>query len=351
MSLYRLLRDNKESGPFTGEELLSSGFKPYDLLWVEGKSAGWRYPGEIAEFKEHVPLTEEQPFDRFYRKPSEENLVELSKEPKKPLTNAGQGRHIHVTLPSGNSVNVTTIVKKKEVQETATSFSEIIGRDASPESLHSPAPVAKTVGGFSWTIIAGLFTGIAALVGLGIMIGLSINRQKNDLAFNQAMSLKSARTEKKVNASPVIPEPIQTQETAPAVSTPVEQKPVEKPMVKNAVVKQKANSSPVTGSEIILPESEFARAMQVVAIPYKVGPFGGLTEVSCTIQNTSDNVLKSVDIELSYYLANDKVFKTETLRFEDIRPSEKATLRAPKSTRGTKIKSKIIAVRYPGNRG
>jgi len=54
MHTYRILRDNKEKGPFTIEELLPLKLKPYDLIWVEGKSAGWRYPSEIDSLKPYL---------------------------------------------------------------------------------------------------------------------------------------------------------------------------------------------------------------------------------------------------------------------------------------------------------
>lgn len=68
MSKYLLLRNNKQSGPYTAEEMIAKGFKAYDLIWVEGKSAGWRYPSELPEFKKYTAATEEQPYDRFYKK-------------------------------------------------------------------------------------------------------------------------------------------------------------------------------------------------------------------------------------------------------------------------------------------
>src|SRR6185436_16850560 len=70
MNGYLLLRDNKQTGPYSKEEIIAKGFKPYDLIWVEGKSAGWRYPGELPEFTAYAPMVEEQPFDRFFKKPS-----------------------------------------------------------------------------------------------------------------------------------------------------------------------------------------------------------------------------------------------------------------------------------------
>ena len=60
MSSYLLLRNNKESGPFTIEEIQGMSLKAYDLIWVVGKSAAWRYPGEIQELKSFAPPVPEQ---------------------------------------------------------------------------------------------------------------------------------------------------------------------------------------------------------------------------------------------------------------------------------------------------
>jgi hypothetical protein len=74
MNKYLLLRNNKQSGPYTVPEIIAMGIKPYDLVWLEGKSAAWRYPSEIDELKAYAPAVEEQPFDRFYKKPDAKNL-------------------------------------------------------------------------------------------------------------------------------------------------------------------------------------------------------------------------------------------------------------------------------------
>ena len=73
MQKFLLLRNNKQTGPYSVEELEQMGLKPYDLIWINGKSAAWRYPGEIDELKSFAPPVEEQPYDRFYKKPSEES--------------------------------------------------------------------------------------------------------------------------------------------------------------------------------------------------------------------------------------------------------------------------------------
>src|SRR5882762_5511745 len=75
MTTYLLLRDNKQSGPYTFDELKEKGLKAYDLVWIEGKSAAWRYPSEVDELSAFAPIVEEQPFDRFYKKPSQISKV------------------------------------------------------------------------------------------------------------------------------------------------------------------------------------------------------------------------------------------------------------------------------------
>ena len=73
--MYLLLRNNKQSGPYSFDELKSMGLKAYDLVWLEGKSAAWRYPCEIEELKPFAPQVEEQPFDRFYKRSSSANTA------------------------------------------------------------------------------------------------------------------------------------------------------------------------------------------------------------------------------------------------------------------------------------
>lgn len=70
MNKYLLLRDNKQTGPYSAQELATKGLKPYDLVWLEGKSAAWRYPSEMEELQAFAPAIEEQPYDRFYKRSS-----------------------------------------------------------------------------------------------------------------------------------------------------------------------------------------------------------------------------------------------------------------------------------------
>src|SRR6202000_3327143 len=86
--LYLLLRDNKQSGPYSLDELKVKGLKAYDLVWLEGKSAAWRYPSEIEELKAFAPVVEEQPFDRFYKKDTATGEISVAISPSVSLTTA-----------------------------------------------------------------------------------------------------------------------------------------------------------------------------------------------------------------------------------------------------------------------
>jgi hypothetical protein len=57
--IYLLLRDNRESGPHSLEELLQLQLKPHDLIWVEGSSFGWAPPSSIPILQPY--LTASQP--------------------------------------------------------------------------------------------------------------------------------------------------------------------------------------------------------------------------------------------------------------------------------------------------
>jgi hypothetical protein len=124
MNSYLLLRDNKQSGPYTVAELVAMGIKAYDLVWLEGKSAAWRYPSEVEELKAYAPEVEEQPFDRFYKKPASQNEYHKRFEPKPsdtkvetpvaaaaaPVvekqisTSMGAGKKVYINFPGAASI-------------------------------------------------------------------------------------------------------------------------------------------------------------------------------------------------------------------------------------------------------
>jgi hypothetical protein len=133
MNKYLLLRDNKQSGPYSVDELEKLGLKPYDLVWLDGRSAAWRYPSEIDELRHFAPAGEEQPYDRFYKKKTTQQATAAQQttsnvtqqETTQTEVTVVVPQHItpkkiYVTLPAGtgnrNTNTVTTTNNSKSEQ-------------------------------------------------------------------------------------------------------------------------------------------------------------------------------------------------------------------------------------------
>ena len=154
MNMYLLLRDNKQSGPYTCEQLREKGIKAYDLVWIEGKSAAWRYPSEVEELKPFSPVIEEQPFERFYKKPSAQEdqnnprsiapsttFQQVKSEPatkkiEKPTTS---DKADNPSLPKKIYINFPASVSSR------TSTKEAIPENDKPASVPNPPTVAASV--------------------------------------------------------------------------------------------------------------------------------------------------------------------------------------------------------------
>ena len=54
MKQYFLLRENKESGPFTLETIRNKNLVTSDLVWMEGLSTSWSHAADLEELKDCV---------------------------------------------------------------------------------------------------------------------------------------------------------------------------------------------------------------------------------------------------------------------------------------------------------
>ena len=112
--IYSLLRNNKQSGPYTLDELLQLTLKPFDLVWIEGKSAGWSYPTEIDSLKLYVAETS-QPAEKKevattaqITSPDnylpETNSNSFHSTLVKTITSEPKTKHIYISLPAGAQI-------------------------------------------------------------------------------------------------------------------------------------------------------------------------------------------------------------------------------------------------------
>jgi hypothetical protein len=94
--VYLLLRNNQQTGPYSFEELLELHLKPFDLVWVEGKSCGWRYPNEIETLKTFFPAPETSDAPDAATKPAE---TSKPFEPAVSYTPPPTPKNIFVSMP------------------------------------------------------------------------------------------------------------------------------------------------------------------------------------------------------------------------------------------------------------
>ena len=408
MTKYLLLRDNKESGPYSFEELKSKGLKAYDLVWVENKSAAWRYPCEVEELSAFAPAVEEQPFDRFYKKPSQENhspvtatTVQLRQNVSSVFSGESSAvpgkRIIYVTLPAGKNMPARESAPRENIKSPVS----LPAAPYLPEEKLAPVREDWNAGveimprsykrrnGVGNLQPVAVVLCVLALLAAGIFIGLSID--KNGLGFAQKIIAKrdpvnppppvdhAAAKLAASSAAPVMQVPPPVTDSANTTNvTKTETAVVSAPKKniggkeKSSLLSQKTQSltpSTVKDSAMtLLPvvhreashradmsmdkvdkdkdviRNNLSNLVSVGANGYTVGTFGGISGVQLTVSNKSVYPLDLVVVEVQYVQANKKVFKTENLYFRGIAPGSALMQEAPNSSRGIKVQYKITLV-------
>lgn len=136
-AVYLLLRNNSQNGPYHLNELLQFGLTPYDLIWIEGKSAGWYYPQEIEALRPHLS---------FLQKPASPSAEVFTQATSVKAETPGPQK-IFVSMPS------TAVAREEPKQETATRPSFNVGPTApvfanpiQPEVAEVKTTAAKSPG-------------------------------------------------------------------------------------------------------------------------------------------------------------------------------------------------------------
>jgi len=397
---YLLLRDNKQSGPYSLEDLKTKGLKAYDLVWVEGRSAAWRYPSEIDDLSAFAPVVEEQPFDRFYKKPAAASGPLAASQPavaaspevtltSKPFYSEDQSsttrkRTIYVTMPGGAAAPVTVRETVREVVREPARETVRPNNNGDYNGELMPRSKSPHKAGILQPILIGV--GILVLLAGGIFIGLSINRDNP----GQPISIPITHTTAQQLPVPPVVSPAvtapQTQSENPTTTTQardhstIASGSIAGKTGKPAASKQKAippgnqavlppattatTDSPAAGIPVIHREAahrtdaadnqdaagkgalkvNLASQVSVGASKYEVGTFGGISNLQVTVSNRSAYPLDLVVVEVQYIQANKKTYKTENLYFHGVGPGMTLMQEAPKSSRGIKVEYKITLI-------
>ena len=397
MNKYLLLRDNKQSGPYTVPEIIELGIKPYDLVWLDGKSVAWRYPSEIEELKAYSPTVEEQPFDRFYKKPeqvikpapavvqSTEHLAYVPKTETAEEEEIPVQKKVYINFPVGNAPAKKTVPEKKvyipepvQTVQQPISFTEKTNQPV-PERISSynskPATDRKYVyyAGAACVILIGLIamlwinnnTQQERLKELNTIVKEIENKKANDLTM-QTTQVKNVEPAPVPQTSETIvnPELLSTNDYNTPVKPAVNETPaaaVEKVPAPKKADQPAADASGVVFKErpvlrrsdndqatVITNKNENAdpatpssdnlfKQVSVKTNKYKTGVLGGISNLQLELTNNSKRELHKVAIQIKYLGPEKKVVNTQTVYFENVAPGEHTTIDVPKSKRGVTI--------------
>ena len=387
MSSYLLLRNNKESGPFTLEEIQGMTLKSYDLIWVVGKSAAWRYPGEIQDLKPFAPPVPEQLTDLFARKSSgkksdtpgfstqesapakiSESIITRAREQNGQKISSG--RSVYVNLP----VDKKPAAKHHDRIQFEMEAPEVLRREPVYDyyDLYKkrPSGISHISGKLLWVSILTL------LFGTGILTGYFISDRRNFFSTAEKPTHKQGPgtfpnqvNSKNIPDKNILPEKdLTTMRSADSVkminSDHKRQSTVQKKKFNKSGSEKKDSSQniPVSTSpspiidhltESSLPKTDIlfqlikAHPENYISIQpgrFSTGVFGGISSFPIALTNNSQVFLPLVVVSIEYIQNNEKVFKTENLSYNNLEPGETVTLKAPKSARGVRISTHMVVL-------
>ena len=322
MQHYRLLRNNRESGPYSQQDIIDLGLKAYDLIWVEGKSSSWKYPSEVDTLKSYAP-------------PATEDLYALFHTPKfvRQTTNPS-------ITPLVTDSNSTTTLPKI----TSRRYVSVILPNAAPMQLvpvignqgQTPTPIPEQILLHSEELVPDLFSEDSHIAISHTIPYKSKNRYLVAAAFlvllTTGIYFGTAR-----NSAPVARQDGNLQASGSLVSlTSNATNPNEKDVNNSDPAGLQTNSS--------LDFAAAKRFVQVKHADFNVGYFGGISGLELAVMNTGKLRLTKIVIAIDF-LGNDKTIQhTENIIIPSLEPAKQVLIPVPESPDGIAIQTRVIGV-------
>lgn len=341
MKRYLLLRNNRETGPYSREELKDIGLLPTDLLWIEGESRSWEYATEIQGLKSIAKAGIKIPLAS-----TDERTSATATQRSAYLANINEpDAYIDSMLSGGGTANRTI---------------ELRG--------------SSRMQGFQ-TEGSRFFGALVLLIGLGLCAFVAVNlvRQFADgkTAVSQAIVIESEKLPPSVAAHtaasnlttvPISAAALQADSiTMMAPSFAAQSKKLTQTSLKRSNTlptdtAKKTAAPPVASnatSEVVpvaddepepVKETPEKPSLQLSANDYKVGLFGGISDLEITVTNPSSQPITKAAIEVEYLKPNGNVVKTQTVVAENISANSSKTISVPSSSRGVKARYRIVQI-------
>lgn len=381
MMCYYLLRNNKESGPFTLSELKVMPLLKTDLIWVNGESTCWKSPDEVEDLQglakdpskepkvsqnketstapavfytattaasfQQPPITDlaepepEKISDEPLAKPSFEELKKkyAAKSPRKKVwksqINIGANLLGIATMVIG--VSVAAFMIKKAVDNiqhepiVATAEAMEIGPAETHRSTSSQAAMAPLAASTAATTNTSLVPNDTA--GPSVNASVSIKEPVKEAIVSSPTS-QVIEKEKKQNE--LIQKPALYNEEPAADENKAEK---DERAVLSSAEKKDGNKEADEKDE----KKKSKPALQLSANDYKVGFLGGITNLELSVLNPSQQAISKAVVEVEYLKPNGKVVSTQTVDVSGIAPGASKKIAVPDNGRGVSVRYKVVS--------
>ena len=384
--IYLLLRNNKQSGPHSLEELVHLTLKPHDLIWVEGHSAGWRNPAEIEALKPYVPgqKTGETAWTPVPTPAANTNPPERNRA----AGTAKRTSHIYVSLPAGvvprhaeeEKPEAITLEEKAEalhqrmkayaegrpVEEPDTRYARTLD-DMKQEYGAWLVKKQKKKRGLSKRalVIAGSVL-VVTTAGLGIGQWIShksavpppLNKYESRTVDEEELKPVTtvAYAGKDSFTTTITEAPFLQKETVSNEPAPLKKEIKQIPVSKKANGETQKSAEPTatdttTVAAAPLPPKEEKPVpeapIKIVALSRLVGVSGTLPQdnntgaTTVTLQNNSSEVLKTVAVTITYFRKRDRPAGKETVYFYDVQPASAPVITISGNRKATSARFQI----------
>ncbi len=345
MNHFYLLRNNREAGPFSRAELKSHGLLSTDLLWVDGTSKEWKHPADI----DGLEMTFSDETKRYPStvKKDPAPVVLTSRALPQLLTYADEIFTLPMAPVSSNTYTSATVFQKKKSNAAVyTVGAQLFGVvvvliglllcgfvvvNMMKQFAAKPATASQAVlinaetlppSNTAHTAQGPQPQKILPLASVGQAKDSSQTEAK--LLKNQLKTLAEAKASKaKVKPAHPAPESMQYGQAIDANEQASTEVPEEKPEPVKAV-------SPLS--------------LQLSANDYKVGFFGGISNLEITVANPSGQTVSKAVVEIEYLKPNGNVVKTQSVTAENIASGGSKIIHVPSSGRGVKVRYRVVSI-------
>jgi hypothetical protein len=359
MKSYILLRNNKESGPFTLQELKEYGLTYSDLVWIEGESTSWSHPSEIRGLKtltsqgikKAVPgcskdttplLTPSEASQSQVWEPESSYGTDDSDRSSSSLSGKPYDFYHKGMMSKSRNACISTNFFGFGVLLTGLMFCAVVVKKMIDHFDYQPSPTAQAVEIKAETLPLSISSHTAKAV---------------SITSNETVAATAV-----FHTDSMQPKPIAVKKTALKALNGID-----KPLIAAATTENKAENAIKTtienGATDVKETTEDTKeeeketapivrqkpSLQLAANEYKVGMFGGISNLELSVSNPSSQNIEKAIVEVEFLKPNGNVVNSQTMTVENISPGSSKKIAVPSSSRGVKVRYHIVRVDTSGS--